>query len=122
MIENCCIEKSKIIHYKSEFEKLSSPIEEFTDILCLNGNRIRFKILYLLMNEGGVCVNDICEIFDMSFPAISQHLRKLKDFGLIKNKKSGQFIIYSLNKKYQNVLNEVFKLYAFTKKDLYKLV
>jgi len=33
----------------------------------------------------------------MSQPAISQHLRKLKDAGLVKEDKRGQWIYYSLN-------------------------
>jgi len=36
-------------------------------------------------------------VFDMSQPAISQHLRKLKDAGLVKEDKRGQWIYYSLN-------------------------
>lgn len=34
----------------------------------------------------------------MSQPAISQHLRKMKDAGLVNERRKGQWIIYSLNR------------------------
>ena len=41
---------------------------------------------------------NLLELFKMSQPAISQHVRKLKDAGLIGETRRGQWIIYSLNK------------------------
>jgi ArsR family transcriptional regulator len=49
----------------------------------------------------------------MSQPAISQHLRKLKDAGVVREARRGQWIIYSLNKGsdyfplVQNLLNHL---------------
>ena len=36
----------------------------------------------------------------MSQPAVSQHLRKLRDAGLVKERRSGQWIFYALNKEH----------------------
>ncbi|MCH8904893.1 MAG: winged helix-turn-helix transcriptional regulator [Bacteroidetes bacterium] len=115
---NGLLKKEAVQEYTSEFEELNNPMEELTDIFCLSGSMTRFKILYILMKEEKVCVNSFCEIFDISSPAISQHLRKLKDFGLIKSRKSGQYVIYSINEKYLHILSEVFKLYENTKAEL----
>jgi len=51
----------------------------------LAGNEVRLNILYLLYNEGHLCVCDLSDILEMKSPAVSQHLRKLKD-GIIPTK------------------------------------
>lgn len=43
-----------------------------------------------------MCTSDLSDVLEMTPPAISQHLRKLKDRGLIKDKKVGQTIFYSI--------------------------
>lgn len=49
-------------------------------------------------------MNVVCEfveIFQMSQPAISQHLRKLRDAGLVRERRKGQWIFYKLNKEHE---------------------
>jgi ArsR family transcriptional regulator len=50
-----------------------------------------------LLKEREWCVCEFVEIFDISQPAISQHLRKLKAQGIVKENKRGQWVHYSLN-------------------------
>jgi DNA-binding transcriptional ArsR family regulator len=45
----------------------------------------------------------------MSVPAISQHLRKLKDGNLIVSRKEGQTIYYSLTQENLKILKPFFK-------------
>ncbi|HZS48458.1 MAG TPA: metalloregulator ArsR/SmtB family transcription factor [Blastocatellia bacterium] len=42
-------------------------------------------------------VNSLCEKFDMTQPAISQHLRVLRVAGLVNERRSGRQRIYKLN-------------------------
>ena len=56
----------------------------------------RLKILALL-KEGELCVCDIAETLKMTQPNISFHLGILREAGLIKDKKSGRWIHYSLD-------------------------
>ncbi|WLR53267.1 metalloregulator ArsR/SmtB family transcription factor [Bacillus tianshenii] len=65
-------------------------------VLKLLGDKTRLAVVGLLL-EDDFCVCEFVEIFQMSQPAISQHLRKLKDSGLIQEKRKSQWIIYSLN-------------------------
>lgn len=44
-----------------------------------------------LLGHGSASVNDLAGQFDMSRPAISQHLRVLEDAGLISRTRAGQF-------------------------------
>ncbi|MHA6529490.1 ArsR/SmtB family transcription factor [Paenibacillus sp. BAC0078] len=69
---------------------------EFADDLKLLGDRTRLLMLSLL-KEREWCVCEFVEIFDISQPAISQHLRRLRSKGIVKEQKKGQWVHYSLN-------------------------
>lgn len=56
----------------------------------------RLRILKLLEN-GELCVCDITDALNMTQPNISFHLGMLKEAGLIKDKKEGRWMYYSLN-------------------------
>jgi len=56
----------------------------------------RRKILTLLKNNN-MTAGEIADHFNMTKPSISQHLKLLKNAGLIQSEKQGQFIIYSLH-------------------------
>ncbi|WP_409274125.1 ArsR/SmtB family transcription factor [Neobacillus sp. SCS-31] len=72
-------------------------VEQASLVLKLLGDKTRLTIMALLtMRE--LCVCELLEVFDMSQPSISQHLRKLKDAGLVKEERKGQWIYYSINK------------------------
>ncbi|MED3575215.1 ArsR/SmtB family transcription factor [Cytobacillus praedii] len=94
-------------------------INEATTTLKLLGDKTRLTMVKIL-DSHDCCVCEFVEIFKTSQPAISQHLRKLKDLGIVKETRRGQWIIYSLNKEseyyplVQNILqhlpNQDFKL------------
>ena len=58
----------------------------------------RRQILVLLKNKE-MTPSEIAKYFDFTFPAVSIHLRILKEAGLITEKKQGKNKFYSLNKK-----------------------
>jgi ArsR family transcriptional regulator len=71
-------------------------LNEIADDLKLLGDKTRLSMLALLQ-EREWCVCEFVDIFDISQPAVSQHLRKLKDKGIVKESKRGQWVHYSLN-------------------------
>ncbi|WNS45050.1 metalloregulator ArsR/SmtB family transcription factor [Paenibacillus sp. MMS20-IR301] len=71
-------------------------LNDLAEDLKLLGDKIRLTILTLLQ-EREWCVCELVDLFDISQPAVSQHLRKLKSSGLIKEQKKGQWVYYSLN-------------------------
>lgn len=77
-------------------------------VLNLAGNEVRLKILYLLDREGELCPCDLSDILNMSIPAVSQHLRKLKDAGIVQIRKSGQTIFYSLKSEQLAIIRPLF--------------
>ncbi|MFC0274050.1 ArsR/SmtB family transcription factor [Metabacillus herbersteinensis] len=73
-------------------------IQKVAQILKLLGDKTRLTMMKLL-ESNDCCVCEFVEIFKTSQPAISQHLRKLRDAGLVKEKRKGQWIFYSTNKE-----------------------
>lgn len=70
-------------------------LTEIAEDLKLLGDKTRLAMLTLL-KEREWCVCEFVDIFDISQPAISQHLRKLKNRGIISESKRGQWVHYSL--------------------------
>lgn len=76
--------------------KLDNQLTHTTKVFNLAGNAARLKILFLLYQEDEMCPCDLSDVLDITVGGISQHLRKLKDGGIIKDKKVGQTVFYSL--------------------------
>jgi DNA-binding transcriptional ArsR family regulator len=60
------------------------------------GDVTRVKILYLLANAE-LCVCDIADALNMTQSAISHQLRVLRDLRLVKFRKDGKSVFYSLD-------------------------
>lgn len=78
-------------------EKLPD-VEELYDLaefFKVFGDTTRIRILYVLF-EAELCVCDIAEMLNMTPSAISHQLRLLKQFKLVKNRRDGKTIYYSL--------------------------
>ena len=56
----------------------------------------RVHILCLLLTEGELCVTDIAQKVDISQSAISHQLKSLKQMHLIRFRREGKNILYSL--------------------------
>ncbi|GAK12462.1 helix-turn-helix transcriptional regulator [Geomicrobium sp. JCM 19039] len=69
---------------------------ELTSCLKIIGDPTRFLILKLLEKKT-YCVCEFVEMLRISQPAVSQHLRKLKDLDIITEERREQWRYYSLN-------------------------
>ena len=65
------------------------------DIFSQLCDSTRLKILWLLCHSEE-CVSDIAAAIDMSTPAVSHHLRTLKQAGLIVSRRVGKEVLYTL--------------------------
>lgn len=99
-MSNTCIrvlaDPVQIKECKETLSRLEDQLDLTTKVFNLAGNAARLKILFLLHKEGEMCPCDLSDILDISVGGVSQHLRKLKDGGLVKDKKVGQTVFYSL--------------------------
>lgn len=57
----------------------------------------RREILDLLLDKDEESVKELTKDFEMSLPAISQHLKVLREAGLIARRREGRHIFYRLN-------------------------
>ncbi len=67
------------------------------------GDPVRVSILKALCCES-LCVGDIVARVNLSQPAVSHHLRILREAGLVNAEKVGTTVFYSLNKDNVNAL------------------
>ena len=65
------------------------------DLFKIFSDPTRIKILYVL-SESELCVCDIAEKLDMTQSAISHQLKILKQSKLVKNRREGKAVFYSL--------------------------
>ena len=78
--------------------QIMPPEEELYDLAELFkifGDSTRIRILFVLF-EAEVCVCDLAQILNMTESAISHQLRILKQNKLVKNRRSGKSVFYSL--------------------------
>ena len=110
---NTCIrlfaDQKQIKNCKDKLKTAQRSFAGLSNILALAGNEARLKIVYLLEEEKELCPCDLADILGMSIPAVSQHLRKLKDGNIVETRKEGQTIYYSLTQENLKILKPFFK-------------
>lgn len=72
----------------------------------LLGDPTRLKILIGLAG-GEMCVCDLAAYLELSESAVSHQLRKLRDLALVKRRRRGQILYYSLDDEHVNELLEL---------------
>jgi ArsR family transcriptional regulator len=102
MTNKCCEKNSKEL---KEILKL----KEFLKIIS-DTNRLR---ILCLLTKKELCVCEIFEVLQLPQNLVSHHLAKLEKMSLLKKRKEGTFIIYSINRKatkqYKVLFNQIIK-------------
>ena len=79
---------------------------DLADLFKVFGDSTRVKILCALF-ESEMCVCDIAALLDMTKSAISHQLRVLKQSKLIKNRRDGKVVYYSLDDEHvKNIFDQ----------------
>lgn len=79
---------------------------DLAELFKVFGDSTRIKILYVLF-ESEMCVCDIANLLHISQSAISHQLRVLKQNRLVKYRREGKTIFYSLNDSHiQAIMNQ----------------
>lgn len=75
---------------------MTDPFANRAEIFKALADKTRLHILALLATEE-LCVCELVAVFDQTQPSISQHLRKLRQAGLVKERKTAQWVFYALD-------------------------
>ena len=71
--------------------------DDLMRLLAATKDPVRLEIIFLLDNRDKLNVGEIASRFRLSRPAISHHLKVLKDAGVVRSEKSGKEVYYWLD-------------------------
>jgi DNA-binding transcriptional ArsR family regulator len=80
---------------------------QLTELFRLLGDPTRVQILYALVEVGELCVCDLAAVVEAPETSISHALRLLRTAGVVRNRKSGRMVYYSLNDAHVRLLLDV---------------
>jgi DNA-binding transcriptional ArsR family regulator len=66
------------------------------DVFAALASPTRRRLLGLLLEDGAQPVQELADRFDMRRPSLSEHLKVLKDAGLVEERRAGRQRLYSL--------------------------
>jgi ArsR family transcriptional regulator len=75
-------------------EAVRNEIEVFKAL----GDKNRVRIA-MMLRERPMCVCEIDSVLDIALSTVSSHLKILKTSGIIRDKKDGRWVIYSINEE-----------------------
>lgn len=80
---------------EEELRRRILEISGLSELFRALADETRTKILYLLSGQE-LCVCDLAYLLEMSLPAVSHHLRLLKIMRLVRTRREGKQVFYSL--------------------------
>ncbi len=90
--------------YDKDKKLTEENVYDVADFFKVFGDSTRLKMLHLLLC-GEMCVTDIAEKLNMTQSAVSHQLRVLRQNSLVKHRKEGKTVFYSLDDSHvENVL------------------
>ena len=96
-VEGCgylCVHEELVAQVQSALPD-DDTLSRLTDLFKAFADGTRIRILYVLF-EAEMCVCDIAQLLGMTQSAISHQLRALKNARLVKSRRDGKTVFYSL--------------------------
>jgi DNA-binding transcriptional ArsR family regulator len=94
---------------------MNGHIKDMAEVLKALGDEKRLKIIKIFAsnNNETFCVSDVAKQLDISQPATSQHIKILKNIGILEENRRGFRVFYKINSDvlagYRNDIDELFK-------------
>lgn len=92
----CCPQHEKQIAEAMAAMPCEKDIEALSSFFKMIGDPTRIKMMYV-MAKGEVCVQDIASVLGMTKSAISHQLSGLRDNSLVKSRREGKNVFYSID-------------------------
>nr|WP_314497961.1 metalloregulator ArsR/SmtB family transcription factor [uncultured Peptostreptococcus sp.] len=95
LCQDYCLHEDRLEDVR-EGRPTEEMVYDLAELFKVFGDVTRVKIIYALL-ESEMCVCDIASLLDMTQSAISHQLRVLKKARLVKFRKEGKTVFYSLD-------------------------
>ena len=97
--EYCC--DCNIVHQEAVERSLNGmpddkTIEALSNFYKIMGDATRCRLICALQG-GEMCVCDLCNVLSMSKSSISHQLSKMRESGVVKSRREGKEVYYSLD-------------------------
>jgi len=100
MRQTVCIrsqaDEAQILRCRHFLSEMEGELQLLARNFALLGAEPRLKMVAVLLREGELCPCDLADMLRLSVSAVSQHLRKLRDGGIVQTRREGQTIFYAL--------------------------
>jgi ArsR family transcriptional regulator len=106
MHQSKCCEDDQFVTQVQETIESPVVLDRLADFYKIFGDSTRLKILSALL-QGEMCVGTITEVLEMTQSSISHQLRTLKRARLIKSRKEGKWVYYSINDEHVQIIYEM---------------
>ena len=104
-IDECEVKKvdaSKVAAVRGLID--AADAARLADLFKLLGDPTRARILYALLEAGEMCVCDISETVEIPESTASHALRLLRTAGIVRNRRDGRMVHYSLDDAHVRML------------------
>ncbi|MEA4991186.1 Transcriptional repressor SmtB [bioreactor metagenome] len=91
----CTIIHQDVVNQVKEGLLSDSSLGEMAELFKCLSDPTRLKVVYALL-EAEMCVCDIGALLEMSTPAISHHLKVLRQLKLVTFRRSGKIVYYTI--------------------------
>lgn len=94
---------------------MKDHLKHMAEVLKALADEKRLKIIKMLASNADedLCVSDVAEQLGISQPAVSQHIKILKNVGILEENRRGFRVFYTVNlavlAEYQRDIDELFK-------------
>ncbi|RBP40256.1 ArsR/SmtB family transcription factor [Garciella nitratireducens] len=102
---DCNVIHQKIVNQVKNEMPQEEELYDLAELFKVFGDSTRIRILWAL-DKSEMCVCDIAALLNMTQSAISHQLRILKQADLVKNRKEGKVVYYSLGDSHVKAIFE----------------
>ncbi|MEC9488940.1 MAG: metalloregulator ArsR/SmtB family transcription factor [Halanaerobium sp.] len=91
-----CVVHSELLEKVQKERMPEEIVQQMAETFKVLGDPTRVKIIHALL-KSELCVCDLAELLEMTQSAISHQLRLLRNMNLVKYRKEGRTVFYSLD-------------------------
>lgn len=110
-MDNCLlhtIDADRVLEAKGKLIRRNEALR-LAELFRLLGDVTRTRILYALLEVGELCVCDIAATVEVPETSASHALRLLRTAGIVKNRRAGRIIYYSIDDAHVRMLLDLLR-------------